>query len=170
MGLSREVPLPFTVSHAAAAWPIRAALGGRVVLSALVVGTLAPDAEYFVHMGPVRTISHTFPGLFLMDLPVGLALLWLFHRLYKRSFALLLPEALAARLLPEAERPFRWGPPGRFLAICASIWAGSATHVLWDAFTHRRSAVEHGWTWLTAPVFRAFGMDFAVHSVLQNLS
>ena len=64
--------MPFTVSHAAAALPFRRA---RLVTSALVVGTMAPDFEYFLPLKTHDTFGHTFPGILVLTLPVALLVL-----------------------------------------------------------------------------------------------
>jgi hypothetical protein len=124
--------VPFTLSHAAAALPLRRA---HLVVSALVAGTFAPDLEYFIRLVPGGGWGHTLPGLVGMSLPLGLAALWIFHRFVKVPLACLLPTSVRARLTSQL-LPFRFGPLRRFLHIVISILIGMATHILWDAFTH----------------------------------
>src|SRR5581483_12465816 len=50
--------VPFTLAHPAAVLPLRRR---GLVFSALVVGSMAPDFEYF--FGLKRPISHTMPGI-----------------------------------------------------------------------------------------------------------
>lgn len=124
--------VPFTISHAAAALPLRRA---HLVVSALVAGTFAPDLEYFIRLVPGGGWGHTLPGIFGMSLPLGLAALWIFHRLVKMPLACLLPASVRARLTRQL-LPFRFGPPRRFLHIVISLLIGIATHIGWDACTH----------------------------------
>jgi hypothetical protein len=78
-----------------------------------------------------------------MSLPLGLVTLWLFHRLVKVPLVYLLPDSVRARLTDQLA-PFRFGPPRHFLNIVASMLIGIATHVAWDAFTHRNYwVVDH---------------------------
>src|SRR5882757_2416325 len=102
--------MPFTLSHPAAVIPIRR----YGILSALVVGSLAPDILYFIprvhHSG---AYGHTLPGLFFFCLPLGLAALWLFHTFLKRPLISLFPASHQMRLLPAAEG-FSFFPLGRF--------------------------------------------------------
>src|SRR5271165_5815984 len=105
--------VPFTLSHAAAALPFRRA---RLVPSALVIGTFAPDLEYFIRLVPGGGWGHTIAGAFGMDLPLGLVCLWLFHRWVKIPLAYLLPDSVRGRLTPLLA-PFHFGPLRRFLHI-----------------------------------------------------
>jgi hypothetical protein len=124
--------VPFTLSHAAAALPFRRT---RLIPSAIVIGCFSPDFEYFLRLRHHGEFGHTLPGVFLLDLPVSLAVLWLFHRYAKEPLWTWLPARMRRRipLGPTA-------PPLRSLAQCAlaavSILLGAATHILWDSFTH----------------------------------
>ncbi|MFY9676569.1 MAG: DUF4184 family protein [Terriglobales bacterium] len=75
--------MPFTPAHIAAAYPFRRT---RFVWSALIVGTMAPDFEYFLRMALEARHGHSFPGVFLLTLPLALVTLWLFHKFVKRNF------------------------------------------------------------------------------------
>jgi len=123
--------MPFTLSHAAAALPFRRR---RLVFSAVVVGTFAPDFEYLLRMTPGGGFGHTLAGAFLLSLPMALLVLWMFHGLVKRPLIRLFPDAIRLRLPPG--EPFRFGGFWRFLLIAVSALVGIATHILWDSFTH----------------------------------
>src|SRR5579859_6852423 len=110
--------MPFTPAHAAAALPFRRS---RLVLSALIVGTLAPDFEYFLRFAPGGGWGHTFAGAFLLSLPLALAVLWMFHAVVKAPLMQLFPDALRQRI---PAKPFRFGRPSRFLLIGVSALVG----------------------------------------------
>jgi hypothetical protein len=133
--------VPFTLSHAAAALPFRRA---RLVFSALVIGSFAPDLEYFIRLAPGGGWGHTLTGALAMDLPLGLGAVWIFHRLVKLPFAYLLPDSVRARLTDELV-PFRFGPLRRFLLIVFSLLIGIATHLVWDGFTHPQYWIVRHW-------------------------
>ena len=126
--------MPFTLAHAAAALPFRRT---RLVMSAVVIGCFAPDFEYFIPFGHHGSFGHTLTGMFVFDLPLGLTVLWLFHRYAKEPLAACLPEGARDRL--------HLGPPtlsinsfARLAMTVLSILVGIATHIFWDAFTHPR--------------------------------
>ena len=92
--------MPFTLAHPAVVVPLSAPTFERPSALGAVVGSMAPDFEYFVRLLAVRTISHDLSsGIPLLCVPSGLVLLWLFQHVVKRPMALLLPRALG-RLLP----------------------------------------------------------------------
>lgn len=96
---------------------------------------MAPDFTYFIRLGPFGRIGHTFPGLFIFDLPVGLAVLWLFHRYAKEPLWTWLPEAMRKRTdLGQAHISIR--RPSELALVSLSILVGAITHILWDSVTH----------------------------------
>ncbi|MGC2613649.1 MAG: DUF4184 family protein [Terracidiphilus sp.] len=124
--------MPFTLSHAAAALPFRRT---RLVMSALVVGCFAPDLEYFVPYAHHSSFGHSLPGVFVLDLPLSLVVLWLYHRYAKEPIAACLPASARARL-ELGPRTLSINSLSRFALIVFSILVGIATHLFWDSFTH----------------------------------
>lgn len=136
--------MPFTVSHVAAALPLRRL---NLVWSAFVVGSMAPDFPYIVGSTDYRSLGHRFPGLIEFTLPASLFALWVFHVAVKRPVITLLPSGMQQRLRGQLGR-FPFGGPARLMAILFSLGLGIATHVVWDAFTHPFSWPWGRWAWL----------------------
>lgn len=127
-----EKALPFTLAHPAAVLPL---LGSGLMPSALVIGSMAPDLEYFLRLSTSRAFGHTLPGLFLLTLPLAFIALLLWHRVLKRPCVDLLPETHRTRLLSRTGH-FSFMPGRRLLLILVSLLLGAGTHVTWDLFTH----------------------------------
>lgn len=136
--------MPFTLAHAAAAFPFRRT---RLVLSALVAGCFAPDFEYFLRFAPRGSFGHTFPGLFVLDVPLAIIVLWLFHAYMKEPLLILLPNSVRERLRPTTNI-FRPWSPARLALIGISILIGATTHILWDSFTHPTFWPYQHWVFL----------------------
>ncbi|MFZ0339316.1 MAG: DUF4184 family protein [Terracidiphilus sp.] len=124
--------MPFTLSHAAAAWPFRRT---RLEFSALVTGCFAPDFAYFIFLRAHGAYGHTVPGIFVFDLPVSLVVLWLFHAYVKQPATMFLPRAVRSRM-NTCDEAFTFWPPSRLANIVLSILVGTCTHIAWDSFTH----------------------------------
>ncbi|MCX4810316.1 DUF4184 family protein [Streptomyces sp. NBC_01239] len=137
--------MPFTLSHAAAVLPAVRGDGrgrGRLVPAVLVAGSFAPDMTYYAASAvpgamEFGEVTHSFPGVFTVDVAIA----WTTVALW-----LLLREPLVA-LLPRTRRPrpatlLRCGTPrARATPSLAVRWyvsavLGALTHVVWDAFTH----------------------------------
>ena len=134
--------MPFTISHAAAAWPFEKS---RLVLSAVVIGAMAPDLEYFLPFGITGRWTHSFAGMFEFCLPATLLLLAAFHGVLKRPVVALFPERIQQRIIIE---PFRYWPMSRFLLVVGSALTGIATHLAWDSFTHPEGWMVERIAWL----------------------
>ena len=128
--------MPLTFAHPAAVLPFRRC---GLPFSGLVVGSIAPDLEYVLHLAPRSEVSHTALGLLVFCVPAGMIGLWLFHRVWVRPMADLLGSSPHDRMGCGAPA-FAFWPVRRFAVLCAAIVVGSMTHVAWDSFTH-----QHGW-------------------------
>jgi hypothetical protein len=155
--------MPFTISHAAAAIPFRRT---RLVLSALIVGCMAPDFEYFLHGRISSRWSHNLHGAFEFALPASLLVLAVFHWIVKRPVSALLPRSVQRRVVFEE---FKFWPLSRLPMIVLSILIGIGTHLLWDNFTHNgRWVVEHiAWFHRTTTVL---GRSMQYYKLAQHVS
>ena len=159
--------MPFTLAHPAAAVPFRR---WGLICSALVMGAIAPDFEYFIRLEPHGQFGHQMPWLLLITFPGALVALWVFHAGMKRGLAALLPVSAQRRLQPYLG-DFPFGGERRLALIAASIAVGIATHLLWDAFTHRDTILYQHWMWLQTEIaFPALERSMPVYRILQLLS
>ena len=155
--------MPFTLSHAAVAAPLSRR---GLVLSALVIGSMAPDFEFFLRLSLLSRWGHTPLGIFLFALPAGLAALWLFHAVLKRPLLALLPQTLQTALAPVAAR-FTFGPPRQFVRILLSLLIGSLTHALFDSITHENAPAVQLIAWLRITIAVPFFPPQPVFHLLQ---
>ncbi len=130
--------MPFTVAHAAAVLPFRKL---KLIWSAAVIGSMAPDFPYVIGNIKYRDLGHQFPGVLWFTLPASFAVLWLFHNVIKRPVVGLLPTGMQERIHRQSG-DFKFSPGSRLLAILGSISLGIASHLIWDSFTH-----SHTWPW-----------------------
>ncbi|MDQ1020365.1 DUF4184 family protein [Streptomyces afghaniensis] len=137
--------MPFTLSHAAAVLPAVRTDGtgrGPLVPAVLVAGSFAPDMTYYAASAvsgamEFGDVTHSFPGVFTVDVLVAWALvgLWL---LVREPLVALLPRARQGRVsaLVRCGAPRARVRPSLVLRWYASAVLGALTHVVWDAFTH----------------------------------
>lgn len=106
--------------------------------AALVIGSWVPDLPYFLRL-PISGPTHAPAGPVTVDLLLGLLVFAAWELLLRRPVAALSPAWLADRLPPAARLDLR-----RSAWAAVSLVLGSATHVVWDAFTHPgRWGTEH---------------------------
>jgi hypothetical protein len=140
--------MPFTGSHPAAVLPlIRLGLPP----SALVIGSMAADLPYYLPIPVDSATTHSATGVLGVDLLIGLLSLVVWQTLVAPLAVAVAPSALRARLPPAAAR---WWLPGdlrRPLLVVVALVAGSATHVIWDEFTHVGRFGYRHLPWLAEP-------------------
>jgi hypothetical protein len=161
--------MPFTAAHPMAVLPLmrwRRRLG--LDATCLVIGSMAPDVEYFVRGNRIATISHTALGLVTWNLPVTLILGAVLHAFVKWPLLLIAPAAISRRAIAWVGTPWRecWGVAA--VTSCAiSAVLGAASHLAWDSFTHANQwGTEHVHALdarITVPLYG----ETAVHRVLQ---
>ncbi len=151
--------MPHPLAHPAASVPFTKA---GLVLSALVMGSLAPDLWYIIRVG-TPYFGNSLAGLFLFDLPVGLIMLWFFHALAKWPLLSLLPKDWQRRFYKFTEG-FTWGPIKRFILILLSLLVGSISHIILDSFTH-----DYGWVVEHVGFFETAVGGMPLYDLLQNL-
>jgi len=120
--------VPVTLAHPAAVLPLR---GLGLPLSALVIGSMAPDLPVFAQAWGVYGFTHDLAGIVTVDLAVSLLLLAFWDCWGRDALVDLAPSRVRDRLPARA----RIGKTAWVLAPLAAV-VGSATHVGWDAFTH----------------------------------
>jgi Domain of unknown function (DUF4184) len=156
--------VPFTLAHGAAALPFRRL---PLVFSGLLVGTFAPDFEYFLRLSLDDGFGHTLLGTFVLTLPLALLVLWLFHTFVKLPLVRLLPDRIQSRLANHLDE-FHFGGPARFALIVGSILLGIATHLAWDSFTHPTYWLYRHWSILSQPLEVPVLGTIPVYEVLQH--
>src|SRR5678816_3472381 len=128
--------MPFTASHAAAVLPIHRWTRHRLPLTALMIGSMAPDFGYFFFHEASRQFTHSITGLFVFALPAGLAA-WLFYvAILEKATITLLPDRWHTRFAHTDSIT-----PSLIARACVAILLGAVTHLLWDSFTHRETIV-----------------------------
>ena len=127
--------MPFTLAHPAAVLPFGRQLARWRLLSAAVIGSMAPDFGWFMPWRPTRFETHSADALLTFCLPMGLAAYWLFQRVIRRPVLELLPSAAYMRWQGSSTAADYTSLKQWVLAACG-VLGGAITHLIWDAFTH----------------------------------
>ena len=161
--------MPFTLAHPAIVLPFSRLAPRYFSSTALVIGSLAPDFEYFLRVQVKSIYSHTWAGIFYFDLPLALMLIFGFHLFIRQPLIAHLPFVLRQRF--DGCFNFNWLKYARrhFITVLVSALIGISSHLFWDSFTH-----ETGYFATYIPFLRSdvpvFGQDIPVHKILQHLS
>jgi hypothetical protein len=156
--------MPITIAHPVIAIPLKRFL---LPLSALVVGSMMPDFEFFLRLSSERTIGHTLAGVLTFDLPAGLIIVLLFHCCIKFPLLSLFPKSHRLRLYPVAKK-FTLSIKTILLSIAAVI-LGTLSHIGMDLFTHSDSILVQHIPFLRYPVMTLSFGTVHVYFLLQYL-
>ncbi|WP_179137273.1 DUF4184 family protein [Candidatus Entotheonella palauensis] len=159
--------MPFTLAHPAAVIPLCRRLHYPGAMSALVIGSMAPDFVYWLPLPIYREMSHRIPALFTFCLPADFSLFLLYHILIKPPILALLPRAILMRL-PQPQ-PIPWHLRHIILVLLA-VLLGATTHITWDAFTHRDTLVTRLLPFLETPLWTGNGYVLYLYKLLQHAS
>ncbi|MFK8029743.1 MAG: DUF4184 family protein [Gammaproteobacteria bacterium] len=154
--------MPFTLTHIAAAIPIKKLTGSILPFTALAIGTMVPDMPIFFNVVSSYSQTHSLTGLFTACLPIGLVMYVIFELLVRTALLELMPWAISQRL---GERSTH---NAKYLAgIVAALILGAGSHVLWDSFTH-----HIGWGVDLVPALKTrvvlFGHSHGYYKLLQH--
>src|SRR4051812_47997245 len=107
---------------------------------ALVLGSMAPDFEYFLRGDPISTLGHTLLGQVVFCLPLTVLLVAIIERVIAPTLPGHLPDLGPFHLHDYAALAnTRRGLIG-WLKVVTSALIGSLSHIGWDGFTH-----GYGW-------------------------
>lgn len=158
--------MPFTLSHVAAVLPFAKPALRHASVSGMIIGSMIPDLQYFIRVGPSADFAHSFAGLFLYCVPAGLVAFVVFHGIMKRPLFLLLPPFLARCI------PSEWVQGGTrrkgWLVILLSVLFGACTHTFLDSFTHLDGAVVERVPWLKSDLMAIGGYSIRPYRILQH--
>jgi hypothetical protein len=139
--------VPFTPSHVAAIVPFAKT---PLLPAALVIGSMAPDLFFYVPLPISRGFTHSWLGAVTVDLGVSVALFVLWQLVFRRPMVDFAPRSAQRRIaaMPwSGVRPAGMSWPLLALLLVASVLLGTATHIVWDWFTHP-DWVVHQIPWL----------------------
>lgn len=159
--------MPFTFAHPAIVFPLKRLGKYRLDLTALVIGSMVPDFEYFLRLRVKSIYSHTLSGLFWFDLPLATVLYLIYQLWAKVPLIDNLPKFLNIRFAEYRSKPAI--NARLFLIIIIPIIIGAATHLFWDSFTHPAGYFVTRWTVLHRQL-TIMGHYVAIYKILQHSS
>lgn len=128
--------MPFTPAHASIVLPLLRLRPQFISATALIIGSMAPDFEYFLKMSVSSDYSHTLLAILYFNIPITIVLAFLFHEVVKRNLIANLPAFLQYRfqdlLVLDFSKSFR----AHYGIFIISAGLGACSHIFWDAFTH----------------------------------
>jgi hypothetical protein len=160
--------MPFTPAHVMAVLPgVRWQRALRLDPTCLVLGSMAPDFEYFARGRQSGAFSHTWLGLLVWGLPVTVALAALYHRVVKWPLLVAAPRALTPVFAGAWQT--RWSA-SVIASVLVSAVLGNVTHLLWDGVTHANGLFVRAFAVLRTPYEVPMLGTMVLHRILQHVS
>lgn len=129
--------MPFTFSHPAIVVPLTFLNKNKFSVTALTIGSITPDFEYFINFKQQSNYSHTWLGIFWFDLPISIILFYLFNKLVKDELIDSLPDFLNCRFSRFKNLKRIIFTKERYLIVVTSLIIGITSHLFWDKLLHR---------------------------------
>lgn len=155
--------MPFTFSHPAIVLPF--IKSRRLSATGLILGSMCPDFEYFIRMKVQSSVSHTFLGLFIFNIPISLLAALLFHQIIKKGLIENLPSFFSSRLDVLKKTDWMDYLRNNFIIVVLSIVIGAISHILWDGFTHQSGYFVSEFPFLLSEIYA-----IPFYKILQHLS
>jgi hypothetical protein len=161
--------MPFTLAHPAIIIPIYDRFRKYLSLSALIIGTFAPDLSYFTPIKVDREISHSFESIYLYTMPMGILLYFFFQYYLKWPIISTLPKRLGHRL-PVSAFYNRKLDLSFFSVIIPSLFIGASSHLMWDNCTHDHTFVASQFPILSQEIISLNALKIYGYQIAQHVS
>jgi hypothetical protein len=162
--------MPFTPAHTAIVLPFIRIRSSVVSATGLIIGSVAPDFEYFFKMSESSSYSHTLLGVLYFNIPVAIVLAYLFHDVIKKNLISNLPVGLQKRFMPMRQFDFPQYFKTHFFVFVISAALGSLSHILWDNFTHNDGYFAQRISFYKEVVIPWDGVRYPLFYGLQHIS
>jgi len=162
--------MPFTISHIAAVLPAWKKTPHIFSFTGLVVGSMAPDFEYFIRMTLYGHYGHTMAGIFIFDLPIGILIYILYHGIVRFQMIRHFPRILYARFSRYMQTDWETYLRDRYARVVVSILIGIVTHLVWDGFTHDREYIVAIYLPALLTNIHLAGLTWPLYAFLQTIS
>lgn len=162
--------MPFTPAHASLVLPLLRLKPQHVSATALVIGSVAPDFEYFLKMSVSSQYSHTILGILYFDIPMTVILAFLFHSVVKKNLITNLPPFFQYCFQDLLNLNFKDYFKAHYWIVIISAFIGSCSHILWDAFTHNDGFFAQRISFYKQVVVPYDGVRYPLFYALQNIS
>lgn len=132
--------MPFTFAHPAVILPLsKIKIKNHQIfnMTALVIGSMAPDFEYFIHFRPFQEHGHSLLGLFYFNLPLVIIISSIYHNILKKQLITNLPKPFCQNYAYLTQSKWKLDSLKKIGTVIYSSILGMLTHLLWDSFTHK---------------------------------
>lgn len=129
--------MPFTFAHPAIVFPF--AKNKKLPLNALIIGSMVPDFEFYLQLREVEHYGHHTWGFFLIDLPLGLLMLFLYNNYVRTFLRTISPSFILLKCNTLAYNYRSYKKNTISINNVFALTVGILSHLILDQFTHHYS-------------------------------
>ncbi|MEG0472920.1 MAG: DUF4184 family protein [Solibacillus sp.] len=155
--------MPLTFAHPAAVLPF-SRKNKYIHFPALILGSMAPDFEYFLRGQPIGEIGHTFSGFLTYNLPLVAFFYLIFHFFIYQTLFNQMPTFLQDATKSRLHENYAM----RVVIFIYCALLGMLTHVTWDSFTHKNGYMVQKFPTILANTFTIDRFDIPLYKFLQH--
>lgn len=155
--------MPLTFAHPAAILPF-SRKSNYINFSAMVLGSMSPDFEYFINGRPLGEIGHTFSGFIYFNLPLVIFIYLVYHTYVHETLLNHLPFFLQDTYSHQSNT-------NRTLKVIVLIYSslfGMLTHVIWDSFTHVTGRMVTSYPEIFTKIYPILDWNIPVFKIVQH--
>lgn len=161
--------MPFTFSHPAIILPLLKLSPKYISATALIIGSMAPDFEYFIRMRLQQVHGHNLAGAFYFDFPIAIICTFIFQLLVRDTLIEHLPAFLRKKYEPYYKQDWLKFAQKSWFVIIYSALIGIFSHLFWDAFTHAPGYFVQYIPFLQQTI-SVFNVDVPSYDLMQLIS
>jgi len=155
--------MPLTFAHPAVILPF-SRKSRYINFSAMVLGSMSPDFEYFLRGRPIGEIGHTIMGFVTFNLPLVVLVYFIYHYFVHQILLNHLPDFL--------QDPYTYvSDSSKLLKSSVFIFSalfGMVTHVVWDSFTHINGYMVLKFPVIFTNIYNINGFEIPLYKFLQH--
>jgi len=156
--------MPFTFCHPAIILPLTKSR--HLSTAALIIGSTAPDFEYFIRMDMIRSHSHDFWAIFYFNIPLTIVLYFIFQLIVKTPLINNSTSFFYNRFDRLKVKKIDLLSLKNLAIVTVSAGIGNFSHILWDSFTHKEGLFE-GYLPILMNKVNFFNTEYFVFQTLQ---
>jgi len=159
--------MPFTFAHPAIVLPIARKKNIFINPAAIIIGSMSPDFEYFIHFMPYQKYGHTITGQFFYNLPLVLLVYLIYHIFLKEIVIINLPKKQFKSFSFMLSERWIVKKPKEIIGFIISALIGMFSHVVWDSFTHKSGWFVEKISCLSSRI-QIIGYEVSIYKLLQH--
>ena len=128
--------MPFTFSHPAILLPFCKKKYRNLSSTGLIIGSIAPDLEYFINMKMERIHGHELASILWYQLPICLICALLYQGIVKKPLLHHSPSFIQSRVGHYANKNWMYWFTKHWPHFIVSCIIGILSHLIWDSMTH----------------------------------